>query len=119
MASNPVEISFAEANDNGAYYRDQPVKVCGHASNQFEDLKITEKLGDHYTKRGIILGVYWLKKEPYTNGPEKRCVTGKLLPKGGWENYARKAAGEPHDVILGGGSTGADWVIRQITLARD
>lgn len=115
-----TKLTLAEANKNGAQYRGQTVKVCGYATNQFENLQITEFRKDGYgDEKGASLCVTWSKDEPTTNGPEKRCVTGKLEPKMGWENYERKIAGEPHDLIISNACSGTDWEIQQFYLWRD
>ena len=112
------KITLAEANENGANYRDQMVKVCGYATNQFEDVQITELPRRRFGDKGVVLGVNWSEKEPRTDGAEKRCITGMLVPIGGWENYEQKIAGEPYDVFIDNASSGADWEIDQMYLWR-
>ncbi|MEP4051613.1 MAG: hypothetical protein ABJN22_05150 [Litorimonas sp.] len=111
-------ITLAEANENGANYRDKIVKVCGWATKQFEDVRITELPRKRFGDEGVVLGVNWSQKEPRTDGAEKRCITGMLVPKGGWENHARKLAGEPYDIVISNGSPRAYWEIDQMYLWR-
>lgn len=118
FAASILEIPILEAN-NGENYRDQSIKVCGFATNEFENYNLTENTADHWSQRGVILGVKWLKKEPKTTGPENRCVTGKLAPRGGWDSYERNYPEKPSENFFGGGMTGADWVIIQTNLSRD
>lgn len=111
---------MAEANSNGADYRDQMVKVCGYATRQFENVQIAEfRKVKRTDDEGAVLGVAWSKHAPKTTGPEKRCITGEIIPKGGWDNYDRMVAGEPYDIVVGGGSADSDWKIHQKSLARD
>ena len=120
LGPKATELTLSEANANAPNYRNEAVKVCGFGTNQFENSQITEfKRENHGDEKGASLGVDWSKNEVETDGPEKRCITGELWPKGGWGNYERKIAGEPYDVIIGGGSSGTDWKIRQTSLARD
>jgi hypothetical protein len=72
-------LSFEKANEKPAQHYNKVVKVCGWATNQFENLNITT------SRNGIWgnspgLGIDWLEMEPLTKRPERRCVTGLIEP---------------------------------------
>jgi len=74
---------FAETSVEGK----RIVKVCGWATNAFESISITEKIDGGWKMGAIGFGVHWLDEEPRTRQPEWRCITGRLVPACGWENY--------------------------------
>lgn len=91
------------------------------ATKQFENVQISERRENGNWRdraKGFGLGVSWLESEPSTDAAEYRCITGKVYPKDGWENYDRKASGLPYNVFVGGGSS-YDWRITQLSKHRN
>ena len=111
-------MSLPGKNGPDLKYRDTLVKVCGLATNQFENVQISEHRDGDW--RGTIpgLGVKWLDREPYTEGPEQRCVTGLLEPTCGWGDMNPDATDYKAPICIST-STVYQWSIRQTELGRN
>ena len=123
----PKTISLKKANETPAQHRDNVVKVCGLATKQFENVEIT--VSRHHEKEWMIsptglvsptgLGVDWMREEPYTKEPEKRCVTGFIEPTCGWGgNIPQNNENYEAPVCVSTGTV-YQWSIRQTVLKRD
>ena len=94
-------------------YRGQIFKVCGWATKSFENVQITNTREEGWRDIAIGFGVDWLETEPYTDKPEWRCVTGKIIPTCGWDDY------DDPDLICRSTGHGFEHKIHQVKLKRD
>ncbi|WP_189581300.1 hypothetical protein [Litorimonas cladophorae] len=111
-------MTLKQATDNTVEYRDKLVKVCGVATKQFENVRITEHRDGNWRDTAAGLGVNWLSNEPITKLPEQRCITGKLEPLGGWALFDRRSSGQTEDIVISTGHS-HDVVITQYSRKRD
>ena len=116
-ASNydPSEIQvldLSKSYENATFKRGQIVKACGWATNAFENVQITNTRDEGWRKFANGFGVDWLKAEPRTLQPEKRCVTGEIIPTCGWE-----ILDQPDEICLSTGH-GFKYEIHQTRLTR-
>lgn len=110
-------LPLSEVNADPLKYKDELIKVCGYATNQFENVQITQNRDRDWRDIQVAgLAVDWLEKEPRTRSAEKRCVTGLIEPTCGWENGV--PADENDIICLSTGSV-YQWSIRQTMLSRD
>ena len=112
-SSYAIERSLSSVSGGDPKYRDTLVKVCGFATNEFENVQISDSRVGDWRETSAGLMVEWLDSEPRTNGPEQRCVTGLLEPMCGWDEY------ENTDLICRSTGSSYNWKIRQTHRARD
>ena len=114
--AQPIEIELPGENGPDLKYRDTLIKVCGLATKEFENVQITEHRDANWRGDANGLGVNWLDKEPYTEAPEQRCVTGFLEPTCGWETFD---SDEYEELLCLSTGYSFEWRINQVTLARN
>ncbi|MEM6901241.1 MAG: hypothetical protein AAF583_15910 [Pseudomonadota bacterium] len=104
------------ANNIDDFARDEVVKVCGWATNQFENAQVTKHRQGRWNKGATQtgLGVFWLQTEPRTDGPEHRCITGRIEPNCGWDWYDNR---NENQICISTG-TSFNWSVRQTALSR-
>jgi hypothetical protein len=108
---------LSEVNAAPLKYKDKLIKVCGYATNQFENLQITENRDRDWRDEPTAgLAVDWLEEETRTDGVEKRCVTGQIEPTCGWEHGL---PGDNNDIICLSTGSIYQWKIRQTQLGRN
>lgn len=100
-------ISIGQLSVSNHSEEEKIIKTCGWASNEFENVRITEHRDENWRKTAKGFGVQWLPDEPKTNGAEWRCITGKVIPKCGWDTY-----NNPEETCVNTGHS-HDWVIVQ------
>ena len=111
--SHAIELSLSSSNSLDDKYENTLIKVCGLATKQFENVQITEHRDDGFRDTARGFGVEWMDKEPNTDEPEYRCITGFVRPICGWEDFGNK------DLICASTGHGYDWVIVQTFRSRN
>lgn len=118
LSAAPDVLSLRDINLQPQTYRGQPVKVCGFATNKFENVQITESEEIGLPSEVAGLSVEWLDTEPMTVGSKYRCITGVIEPTCGWKSYDEAQLASKDYYCL---STGTiyQWGIRQTNLSKD
>jgi len=117
-AHKPIKITFAEAYSPTAFKDYSFVKVCGYATNTFENSQISETRTADWRDKNSGLGVKWLDSADDIKTPEKRCVRGFLEPTCGWGDLPDDLDSYEAPVCISTATT-YQWSIRQEFLADD
>ena len=92
---------------------DTAISTLKQKYQEFENVQITNTRSGNWRDKAIGFGVDWLPDEPDTRKPEKRCVTGKIVPTCGWENV------DDLDLTCFSTGHGFKYVIEQTNLSRN